>query len=184
LNPHVQALCWAFCGLAMHQFLTRRAMSAMHTFSFLSFLAAFLRTVPHHCRGHACCLLRDACRAQWHPPLPPLAAFCDPPPADPPCGAPSSAAALSSTNFTISATDFGRLGAAVAAALAAWATAVSIVSWAATASGASWAPGRAAPASCWTPSILRAYTQDPRASGSSFPWQSLELIPSGSRPNN
>jgi hypothetical protein len=40
--------------------------------------------------------------------------------------------------------DFGRGGAAVAAALAAWATAVSIVSWAATASGASWAPGRAA----------------------------------------
>ena len=30
-----------------------------------------------------------------------------------------------------------------------------IVSWAATASGASWAPGRAAPASCSTPSIFR-----------------------------
>jgi len=60
-----------------------------------------------------------------------------------------------STNFTISATDFGRGGVAVASALAAWATAVSIVSWAATASGASWAPGRAASASCSTPSILR-----------------------------
>jgi hypothetical protein len=145
LNPHVQALCWAFCGLAMPQFLTRRVMSAMHTFSFLSFLAAFLRTVPTSL-SWTCMLPVARCVPCAMAPSSPSAsaAFCDLSPADPPCGDPSSAAAFSSTNFTMSATDFGRLGAAVAAALAAWATAVSIVSWAATASGASWAPGRAA----------------------------------------
>ena len=150
----------------MPQFLTRRAMSAMQTFSFLSFFAAFLAPCRHHCRGHACCLLRDACRAQWHPPLPPLlrlSATRHPPTlpvALPPRQPPYPAPILRSLRQTSVAwgPQWRRPVLVLVlhrGSLAAWAMAVSIVSWAATASGASWAQGRAAPASCSTPSILR-----------------------------